>query len=96
MWSAGPEAVAALSRALGGVADPAQESWKLAGRLGAPRSLAQLGMQEADISRIVGLAVANPYANPRPVTEEGVTVLLEAALSVRPPGNRTTDPEEET
>ena len=53
-------------------------------------------MQEADVPRIVGLAVANPYANPRPVTEEGVTVLLEAALSGRPPGNRTTDPEEET
>ena len=49
-------------------------------------------MQEADISRIVGLAVANPYANPRPVTEEGVTVLLEAAWSGRPPGSRTSNP----
>ena len=79
-------------RALGGAPDPARELWKLAGRLGAPRSLAQLGMQEADISRIVGLAVANPYANPRPVTEEGVTVLLEAAWSGRPPGDRTSNP----
>ena len=33
---AAPEAVAALSRALGGVPDPARELWELAGRLGAP------------------------------------------------------------
>ncbi|MGY1763771.1 maleylacetate reductase [Geodermatophilus sp. SYSU D00779] len=76
---AAPEAVAALSRALGGVDDPARALWELAGRLGAPRSLAELGMVEADIPRIAELAVANPYANPRPVTREGVEVLLRAA-----------------
>ena len=53
-------------------------------------------MQEADIPRIVELAVASPYAHPRPVTEEGVTALLEAACSGRPPGTRTSNPEEET
>ena len=76
-----PDAVAALSRALGGVADPARELWELAGRLGAPRSLRELGMAEADIPRIADLAVANPYANPRPVTREGVEALLRAAWS---------------
>ncbi len=82
---AAPEAVAALSRALGGVPDPARELWELAGLLGAPRSLAELGMRQADIPRIVELVVANPYANPRPVTREGVRTLLEAAWSGRPP-----------
>jgi maleylacetate reductase len=76
---AAPQAVAALSRALGGAPDPARELWELAGRLGAPRSLAELGMAEADIPRITELAVAKPYANPRPVTRNGVESLLRAA-----------------
>jgi maleylacetate reductase len=76
---AAPDAVAALSRALGGTSDPARELWELAGRLDAPRSLAGLGMQQADISAIAELAVANPYANPRPVTRGGVEALLRAA-----------------
>jgi maleylacetate reductase len=76
---AAPDAVAALSRALGGTSDPARDLWELAGRLDAPRSLAGLGMQEADISAIAELAVANPYANPRPVTRGGVEALLRAA-----------------
>jgi maleylacetate reductase len=76
---AAPDAVAALARALGGTSDPARELWELAGRLDAPRSLAELGMQEADIAAIAGLAVANPYANPRPVNREGVEALLRAA-----------------
>jgi maleylacetate reductase len=82
---AAPSAVAALSRALGGVEDPAQELWELAGRLGAPRSLAELGMAEADIPRIADLAVASPYANPRPVTRQGVEALVRAAWAGRPP-----------
>jgi maleylacetate reductase len=80
---AAPAAVAALSRALGGVPDPARELWELAGRLGAPRSLAELGMAEAP--RIAELAIAAPYANPREVTREGVTALLQAAWAGEPP-----------
>jgi maleylacetate reductase len=82
---AAPDAVAALSRALGGVDDPARELWDLAGRLGAPRSLAELGMEEEDIPRIAELAVASPYANPRPVTRDGVESLLRAAWAGEPP-----------
>jgi maleylacetate reductase len=82
---AAPDAVAALSRALGGVPDPARAVWELAGRLGAPRSLAELGMAEDDITRIVELAVANPYANPRPVTRDGIESLLHAAWAGDPP-----------
>jgi maleylacetate reductase len=83
--AAAPVAVAALSRALGGVPDPARELWELAGRLGAPRSLRELGMAEADVPRIAEQAVADPYANPRPVTVDGVTALLEDAWAGRPP-----------
>jgi len=49
-----------------GAADPARALWEPAGRLGAPRSLRELGMTEADIARVANLAVAAPYANPRP------------------------------
>jgi maleylacetate reductase len=82
---AAPQAVAALSRALGGTSDPARELWELAGRLGAPRSLAELGMKESDIARIAELAVADPYANPRPVTRDGVESLLRAAWAGEAP-----------
>jgi maleylacetate reductase len=80
---AAPDAVAALARALGGTSDPARELWELAGRLDAPRSLAEIGMQEADIPGIAELAVAegggSSYRNPRPVTRDGVEALLRAA-----------------
>lgn len=79
-----PQAVAALSRALGDP-DPARALWELAGRLGAPRSLHALGMAEDDIARVADLAVASPYANPRPVTRDAVETLLRAAWSGTPP-----------
>ena len=82
---AAPQAVAALSRALGSTPDPARELWDLAGRLGAPRSLRELGMAENDIPRIAELAVANPYANPRPVTRSGIEALLWTAWTGAPP-----------
>ena len=36
-------------------------------------------MAEDDVPRIAELAVGNPYANPRPVTRDGVAALLRAA-----------------
>jgi maleylacetate reductase len=85
---AAPQAVAALRRALGGDGDgtdPARGLWDLAGRLGAPRSLRELGMRETDIPRIAEAAVATPYANPRPVTHDAVAALLHAAWTGDPP-----------
>jgi maleylacetate reductase len=86
---AAPEAVAALSRALGGDPDPARELWQLAGRLGAPRSLRELGMDEDDIPRIAELAVAgaggSSYSNPRPVTRDGIEAVLWTAWTGAPP-----------
>lgn len=85
--AAAPKAVAALDRALG--ADPAVRLWDLAGRLGAPRSLRELGMAEGDIDPVVRLALAAPYANPREVTGEGLRRLLRAAWSGLPPAPPT-------
>ncbi|MFZ3599347.1 maleylacetate reductase [Streptomyces sp. BH104] len=82
---AAPRAKAALARALGTSIDPATHVWNLAGRLGAPRSLRELGMAESDIERIVRVALAHPYANPREVTAEGLRGLLHDAWSGRPP-----------
>ncbi|MBM9467832.1 maleylacetate reductase [Nakamurella leprariae] len=82
---AAPDAVAALSRALGGVPDPARALWDRAADLGAPTSLRQLGMAEADIPRIVELATEQPYANPRPVTPAGIEALVRAAWAGEPP-----------
>jgi maleylacetate reductase len=42
-------------------------------------------MNEADNPRIAELAVANPYANPRPVTRGGVEALLRAAWAGEAP-----------
>lgn len=83
--SGAPQAVAALSRALGGDRDPARRLWELGGELGAPHSLRELGMEATDIARIVDEVLANPYANPVEVTESGLTRLLSAAWSGEPP-----------
>jgi maleylacetate reductase len=82
---AAPAAAAALSRALG-ADDPAREVWEMAGRLGAPRALRDLGMAEADVDRVADLALASPYANPRPVTRDAVVALLGRAWAGEPPG----------
>ncbi|WP_131735819.1 maleylacetate reductase [Actinomadura roseirufa] len=81
---AAPDAAEALSRALGSD-DPARRVWDLAGTLDAPRSLRDLGMGEGDIDPICDQVVAAPYANPAPVTREGVARLLHAAWNGDPP-----------
>jgi maleylacetate reductase len=82
---AAPQAVAALSRGLADTADPAQSLWELTDRLGAPRSLRQLGMRENDIARIADLAAASPYANPRPVARDAIEAILRASWAGVPP-----------
>ncbi|WP_344520876.1 maleylacetate reductase, partial [Streptomyces rectiviolaceus] len=82
---AAPRAFAALSRALD-AQDVPRSLWELAGRLGAPRSLARLGLAEADVERAARLATAAaPYANPRQVGYDGVLGLLRAAYAGGPP-----------
>ncbi|HEV7754499.1 MAG TPA: maleylacetate reductase [Mycobacteriales bacterium] len=81
---AAPAAAAVLGEALG-TDDPALALWELAGTLGAPRSLRELGLTDDDVDRAVELATADPYANPAPVTADGLRALLRAALDGHPP-----------
>lgn len=52
--------------------------------LGAPQSLAALGVNEADLDRLAALACAKPYPNPRPLTRQGIRTLLQNALTGAP------------
>jgi maleylacetate reductase len=81
---AAPHALAVLRRALG--ADDAPRAlWELAGRLGAPRSLAELGLAEGDVTPAADRIAGEPYANPRPVTAAEVRAVLRAAYEGGPP-----------
>jgi maleylacetate reductase len=73
-----PKAMAALAEALG-QADPARALYDLAGSLGAPRALRDLGMPESGIDWAADLALANPYWNPRPLEREALRACIAAA-----------------
>ncbi|MCF7700895.1 maleylacetate reductase [Loktanella sp. M215] len=51
----------------------------LARSLGAPLALKDLGLARDDLDRVADMAVKNPYANPRPVTRDGILALLTRA-----------------
>jgi maleylacetate reductase len=73
-----PEAMAALGRALD--TDHAPTAlWQLAGSLGAPRSLAELGLKESDLAVAAAQVAGQAYANPRQVTADGALAVLRAA-----------------
>ncbi|MGP5930603.1 maleylacetate reductase [Corynebacterium glyciniphilum] len=82
-----PEAVDALSRALGGADDPARRLWDLAGELSAPRSLEELGMKEEDVDRIADEVTSRPYGNPRDVSYEDARGLLYRAWKGEAPSS---------
>lgn len=81
---AAPAAVAALCRALD-TDDPAAALFRLTGELGAPTSLTELGVAEADLDRVARQVVAEAYPNPRQVTLDGVRELLDRAWRGSPP-----------
>ncbi|MEM7446119.1 MAG: maleylacetate reductase [Pseudomonadota bacterium] len=60
---------------------------QFAADLGAPLALKDLGLAEADLVRAAEMAVQRPYANPRPVTKEGIRTLLANAHSGAPPSS---------
>src|SRR5690606_8168126 len=76
--SAAGDAMAALSRALG-ADDPAQALYALAGKLGAPRALREIGMPEEGIDHAADLVIENPYWNPRPIEREAIRRLVSRA-----------------
>jgi maleylacetate reductase len=75
-----PNARAVLSNALG-TDDPAQAIAAMRLRAGLPTSLAALGVAQSSLTAVAAAAVANPYANPRPIDADSIHRLLKAAWS---------------
>jgi maleylacetate reductase len=82
--SAAPEAMKRAARALQ-TETAAAGLYNLASHLNAPLSLEAIGMREGDLDQAADLAVQNPYYNPRPVTRDGIRVLLQNAFEGRRP-----------
>ncbi len=82
--SAAPQAMTRIASALG-AGNAAEGLYDLALSMGAPTSLASLGMKPEDLDAAADLAVQNPYYNPRPVTRAAVYELLRCALEGRRP-----------
>jgi alcohol dehydrogenase class IV len=80
---AAPAAMVRIARALGGLgtAGAAAGLYALAGAIGAPRSLAELGMPVDGLDRAAELATASPYANPRPIDRAQIRALLGRAFT---------------
>jgi alcohol dehydrogenase class IV len=78
------EAMSRIARALG-ASSAAQGLYDLAASLGAPTSLAALGLKASDLDKAADIAVQNPYYNPRPITREGIRALLQDAFDGRRP-----------
>lgn len=81
---AATDAMAKVARAIGTDNAP-RGMWELSKKLGAPMTLAELGMPRDGIARAVELALANPYWNPEPLDAGRLTTLLEDAFEGRPP-----------
>lgn len=83
--AAAPEAMRRIGRALG--ADNAADGlFDLNVALGCPTTLQELGMREDKLDEAAELATRDPYANPAPVTREGIRKVLEDAYRGRRPG----------
>jgi len=89
--SAVPAAMARVAAALG-AADAATGCFDLARQIGAPASLAALGMAGADLDRAAELCAAQLTGPPRNAEVEELRHLLGAAHAGRPPGEVTAEP----
>jgi maleylacetate reductase len=78
-----PDLLAPIGETLGGT--PGGGLWDFAKSLGAPLALRDLGLTEGDLDKAARIAVANPYANPRPLTQSDIRTLLQAAWEGRRP-----------
>lgn len=74
-----------LSSALGTSDRPSAALFDLAATTGMPTSLEQLGLRRADLTEVVVRVFEELPANPRPVTAEDLTNLLQAAFDGRRP-----------
>ncbi len=82
-----PEVMATIAAAMGG-SEPWAAVHDLGGRLGAPGSLSELGMKEADLDRAVEMVVAAGGYNPRPVEAGWLRQLLGDAYEGRDPAGQ--------
>jgi alcohol dehydrogenase class IV len=78
------EAMARLAQAIPG-SDPAQALFRLAGQLGAPTALRDLGMPEEGIEQAAELVTQDGYWNPRPVDRDAVRAFLTRAWAGEAP-----------
>ncbi|WP_417723028.1 maleylacetate reductase [Salipiger sp.] len=76
--SAAPDAMASIARAIG-AADGPRGLHELAQRLDLPLALRDLGVAEPDLDRACGIALSNPYWNPRPIEAGPLRALLQRA-----------------
>ncbi|ABH00956.1 maleylacetate reductase (plasmid) [Rhodococcus jostii RHA1] len=63
-----------------GDGEPWTALWNLQRSLPMPTALADIGFSATEIGEVARQVTASPYANPRPVTEDDVRVLLQRAL----------------
>ncbi|TBC60639.1 maleylacetate reductase (plasmid) [Rhizobium leguminosarum] len=75
-----PEVIEKLRDVLGHQ-DPAVALFELAGRIGAPRSLREIGMPEHAVDVATERALANPYWNPQPLERDGIRALIARAYA---------------
>jgi maleylacetate reductase len=78
-----PELLVPVAEIFGG--PPGAGLHRFAREVGAPTSLRELGLGEADLPRAAAIASESPYWNPRPVTEAGLLALLREAWAGAPP-----------
>jgi maleylacetate reductase len=88
---AAPVAMARIAEAMR-VPDAAGGVFDLVSTLGGPVSIVELGFARSDIDRAAELATAKPYPNPRELTRDGITALLDDACAGRRPGGSTRFP----
>jgi alcohol dehydrogenase class IV len=76
-----PDAALAMARIAKGIGRPHAPSglYDLAREHGATMALRDLGLRASDLDRAADLAIANPYANPRPLSRNALRELLDAA-----------------
>ena len=60
---------------------PATALFELVGRIGAPRSLREIGMPADGIEVATERALANPYWNPQPLERDGIRALIAPAYA---------------
>jgi maleylacetate reductase len=82
--AAAPEALGRVARALG-AEDAAAGLFDLAVAIGARIALKDIGMRAEQLDEAADLATRDPYANPAPVTRDGVRALLDDAYHGRRP-----------